>query len=1161
MQKKENLYLCDGNEACADIAYRLSDMAVIYPITPSSPMAENYESWSSKSRKNVFNRMPEVMMMQSEAGAIAAVHGALSAAALVTTFSSSQGLLLMIPNMLKIAGELTPFTMHVAARSVAAHALSIFGDHSDVMSCRQTGFAMLISGSVQEAHDFAAIAHSSSLKSRIPFLHFFDGFRTSHEINAICRLSNDEIKSLLDEAEIKAFQKRTLNPDSPTIQGTSQNPDVFFQAREAVNPYYKAATDIIKDKFSALQKISGRKYSVIEYVGAADAKHLIILMGSGAQTAQETAARLISKGEKVAVIKINLYRPFPSADLIAAIPESVEKIAVLEKTKESGSVGEPLYLDVCASLSQASRKNIEVIGGRYGLSSKDFTPACVKAVFDELKSKNPKREFSVGITDDVSRLSLPTDNSFEILEDVHSALFYGLGSDGTVGANKNSIKIISQYGGKFGQGYFEYDSKKSGAITISHLRFSDNPIKAPYLISKAGFIGVSHFPIFNAQDILSKAKDGAVLLINTPINKEQVWKNLPLEAQKAIIDKKIKVYGINANELAQKIGMGRRTNTIMQICFFKIAEIMDIELAIKAVKESIEKTYASKGKNIVDMNFRAVDGALEHLFEIAVPASIDKEARHIAPALSGENISPFVRDVLGVISAGRGNDLPVSAMPVDGRFPSGTSQYEKFKIASEIPVWDPSLCIACGRCSLFCPHASIRTKIASKQSLQGAPASFKRVDFKGKDLGGDLDFIVAVSPKDCRGCGICVKNCPGISKSDGRKAINMTPIDLVLDDESASWDFFDKLPNADRTKLDFSKAQHSQLAQPLFEFSGACAGCGETPYIKLVTQLFGDRMIIANATGCSSIYGGNLPTTPYNKDGCGRGPAWANSLFEDNAEFGYGMRLAIDKKTQVARELLKGLIGKVDESLARAILENRQESEADIALQRKNVELLKKRLDGDGDFADYLVKKSVWIIGGDGWAYDIGYGGLDHIVNMRRNVNILVLDTEVYSNTGGQESKATPFGASAKFASLGRRSHKKDLAQILMAGGNAYVARIALGANPSQTLRALREAEAYEGPSVIIAYCPCIAHGYDLINAVDQESLAVKSGHWSLFRFDPRLIEQGKSGLQIDSQPAANAKEALKEYLGRELRFKGSSFGIDELTEIKMKEIERRRLL
>ena len=1150
MSNNENkLYLGDGNEFCANVAYRLTDMAVIYPITPSSPMAEYYESWAVKGIKNVFNRVPDVNMMQSEAGAIAAVHGSLMSGVLTTTFTASQGLLLMIPNMYKIAGELTPFVMHVTARTVATHALSIFGDHSDVMACRQTGFAMLASNSIQEVHDMAAIAHASTFKAKVPFMHFFDGFRTSHEVGGIEKLSDDQLCKLMDMDKIEEFNNSALNPEKPFIRGTAQNPDVFFQAREASNPYYNNVIPVVKEKMNLFAELTGRKYNVVDYVGPADADNVIVVMGSGAEVVEETLNFLNSKGEKNGLVKVRLYRPFPVEDFVKALPASVKKIAVLDRTKESGSIGEPLYLDVVASLKEMGRNDIKVIGGRYGLSSKDFNPAMAKAVFDELKSENPKQEFSVGINDDITKLSLTVDDNFEIEDpEMNTALFYGLGSDGTVGANKNSIKIIAEEANMFGQGYFEYDSKKSGSITISHLRFSKHEIHSPYFINKADFIAVHHFPIFYTLDVLARAKNGATLLVNSPFKKEALWKNFPLEVQQQIIEKKINVYAINANNLARDIGMGRRTNTIMQTCFFSIANIINPDVAIASIKKAIEKTYMKKGQAVVETNYKAVDQAISHLYKLDIPASVDKDAEPMPDVLYGENIPDFVKNTTAMIIAGKGNDLPVSAFTADGKFPTATTKYEKRKIATEVPVWDPEICIQCGKCAFVCPHAAIRTKVATDEDLKNAPSLFKHAKYKTKEIGEEYtNYIVQVSPYDCTGCNLCVKNCPALNKEvEGRKAINMESIEVVGEEENARWDFFQTIPYVEKQKLNSSLMKHTQLMEPLFEFSGACAGCGETPYIKLITQLFGDRMVVANATGCSSIYGGNLPTTPYATNVLGQGPAWANSLFEDNAEFGYGMRLAIDKNVDIAKQLLKELSSEIGDNLVDAIINNTQSDDAKIAEQRKNIQELNNKLSSLSSdkakllasYSQYLLKKSVWLFGGDGWAYDIGYGGLDHVINMDRNVNILVLDTEVYSNTGGQQSKSTPLGAGAKFSSAGRKQNKKDLGLIAMAGNNAYVAKIALLANPMQALKAIKEAEAFDGPSIIIAYSPCIAHGYDLMNAEEHEKFAVQSGYWGLYRFNPRLIADGKSPLQIDSKQGENPVEDLTKYFQSENRFR-----------------------
>lgn len=1139
--------MCDGNEAASDVAYRLTDLAIIYPITPSSPMAENYEVWSNAKRKNLFDVVPEVTTMQSEAGAIGAVHGALQAGSLATTFTASQGLLLMIPNMYKIAGELFPFVMHVSARTVASHALSIFGDHSDVMACRQTGFAMIASNSVQEAHDIAAISHATTLKTRVPFLHFFDGFRTSHEINLIEKVSDEVLSNLIDYSKIDEFRENALTPEKPAIRGTAQNPDVFFQAREASNPYYEKVESAVRETMKKFEELTGRHYDVVEYVGAPDADRVIVAMGSGCETIEETIKVLNANGEKLGLVKIRLYRPFPTKAFVNALPKSVKKISVLDRTKEAGSLGEPLYLDVCSALKEENRCDIFTNGGRYGISSKEFTPNMVKAIYDELNSKNPKQEFTVGINDDVTHLSLDYDNGFELNDkDTYAALFYGLGSDGTVGANKNSIKIITSETTKYGQAYFEYDSKKSGGNTISHLRFSDNKIKAPYLISSANFLAVHHFPLFYTLDMLKNIKEGGILLINSPFKREQLWDNLPLEVQEQIIAKKLKVYAINANIVARDSGMGRRINTIMQTAFFHLAGVIPSEQAIKAIKKAIEKTYMKKGPEVVQMNFNAVDNAISNIYEVEVPSKPSANARP-RPSVVSSDATEIVKRLHAKIIAGNGNDLPVSAFAPDGTFPTATSKYEKRSIAEMVPVWNNLTCIQCGKCAFICPHGAIRTKVMTDEELKNAPNTFKVAKYKTKELGENLNFVVQVSPEDCTGCGLCVANCPVKTPIEGsdkvEKALTMTPLQEVGKTESENFKFFETIPYIDRSKLNPALPKHVQLMQPLFEYSGACAGCGEAGYIKIITQLFGDRMMIANATGCSSIYGGNLPTTPYAKNEKGFGPAWSNSLFEDNAEYGYGQVVAVETLSNTAKTLLKELSSTIGDNLVNEILDAKQTTDAEIDAQRERVKALKEKLSTAKDnkskmllsVADYLIKKSLWIFGGDGWAYDIGYGGLDHVLNMGKNVNIFVLDTEVYSNTGGQQSKSTPFGASAKFATGGKQLMKKDLGLIAMANSNAYVAKIAMGANEAQAVKAIREAESFDGPSLIIAYAPCIAHGFDLVNGPNQTKAAVESGHWALYRFDPRLISEGKAPLQLDSRiPTLD----IREYLLKETRYK-----------------------
>ncbi|MDR0367188.1 MAG: pyruvate:ferredoxin (flavodoxin) oxidoreductase [Rickettsiales bacterium] len=1077
--------MMDGCEAAADIAYRATSLAIIYPITPSSPMAESYEAWSSKGLANIWGEVPEVATMQSEAGAIAAAHGALQTGALATTFTASQGLLLMIPNMFKIAGELSPFAMHVSARSVARHALSIFGDHSDVMACRQTGFAMICSNSVQEAHDFALISHAATLETRVPFLHFFDGFRTSHEANMVQRIPDDAIRSMIPLDRIAEFRDRALVPERPSIRGTAQNPDVFFQAAEAANPFYGRVEQAAEEAFAKLASLTGRRYSCVEYTGPADAERAIVAMGSACETIEQCLGAM--PGEKTGLVKIRLYRPFPAKAFADILPKSLKRIAVLDRTKESGSVGEPLYLDAIAALRENGRHDIEAIGGRYGLSSKEFTPPMAKAIFDELARPDPKREFTIGINDDVSNLSIAYDNGFSLPFSGTQCLFYGLGSDGTVGANKNSIKIITSEAGLCGQAYFEYDSKKSGGTTISHLRFSDGPIRAPYLVSDADFSAVHHFPLFFTLDMTANIKEGGTLLVNSPFAGGDLWDSLPLEAQEHIIAKNIRVFYLDAAAIARDSGMGRRINTIMQAAFFHLAGVIEPERAIAAIKKAIEKTYGKKGPEIVGMNFAAVDGAAAAIRELDIPSRATGKPR---PRAVSQDAPEFVRNAAGAIIAGKGDSLPVSAMPADGTFPTATSQYEKRAIAEKVPVWTADKCVKCGKCVLACPHAAIRMK------------------------GG----VVQASPLDCTGCTLCSGACP-------TKALEMTPLLSAREAESKKWNEFSALPDDSRDGLNPLAPKDAARLRPLFEFPGACAGCGEAGYIRLATQLFGERMVIANATGCSSIYGGNLPTTPYCVDSAGRGPAWSNSLFEDNAEYGYGQGLAISKARRRARQLLasSGLPGDL-------IQAGTSRPTHEVAAE------IKKRASGElALIADFLVKKSIWIIGGDGWAYDIGYGGLDHVLNMEEDVNILVLDTEVYSNTGGQSSKSTPRGAFAKFATGGRALAKKDLGLIAMANANAYVAKVAMGANEAHTIRAFVEAESFDGPSIIIAYCPCIAHGVDLARAPQQAKRAVESGHWELYRFDPRRISSGEPPLVMDSKPAS---AELREYLLSENRFK-----------------------
>ena len=1140
--------MMDGNEAAASVAHRMNEVCVIYPITPSSPMGEWADAWSAAKQKNLWGVIPEVQEMQSEAGAAGACHGAVQAGSLTTTFTASQGLLLMIPNMYKIAGELSPFVMHVAARSLAYHALSIFGDHSDVMSCRQTGFAMLCSNSVQEAHDFAAIAQTSTLRSRVPFMHFFDGFRTSHEIKKIKLLSDDDLRAMLEGVDYQFNAKHALRPEAPVVRGTAQNPDVFFQGREACNKFYNQVEGIVQEEMNKFAKISGRKYNVVDYVGPEDAEQVIVIMGSGAETVEETIEYLNNNGYKVGLMKVRLYRPFPEKSFLKALPKSVKVVNVLDRTKESGSIGEPLYLDVVATLTQAFAKGEiasmpRIFGGRYGLSSKEFTPGMVRAVYDNGASMKPINGFSVGINDDVNNTSLPFSDDIDTEgKDVVRAVFYGLGADGTVGANKNSIKIIAEDAGKYGQGYFVYDSRKSGSMTTSHLRFSDNPIRAAYQINKADFVACHQFPFMAKVDILKIAKPGATFLLNAPYSAEEVWDKLPIEVQQEMIAKKLDFYTINAVEVARETGMGQRINTIMQACFFAISNILPKDEAIAQIKNAIKKTYSKKGDAIVQKNFAAVDASLAHLHKVAYPTEVTSTFhRHLpVPADAPE----FVQKVTGEIIADRGNELPVSAFNdvVDGTWPTGTTQYEKRCIATEIPVWDPETCIQCGKCSIVCPHGVIRMKVASEDELKNAPKTLKSAAYKGKEFA-DKKFILQISPEDCTGCGICTSACPAKNKADPeKKALNMDHIENHLEAEKANWKFFETLPYVKRTEVAKNLPKTTQMIQPLFEFSGACAGCGETPYVKLLTQLFGDRMVVANATGCSSIYSGNLPTTPYAKDEKGHGPAWANSLFEDNAEFGLGMRFSIDQQTSFAKQLLEGLKDKIGADLADKILSNPQTDDQMIDAQRDLVKQLRAKLAGINTaeakhldkLADYLIKKSIWILGGDGWAYDIGFGGLDHAIASGKNINILVMDTGVYSNTGGQQSKATPMGASAKFATAGKSLPKKDLGMIAMSYGNVYVAQVSIGANDAQVIKAMNEAEAYDGPSLIIAYSHCIAQGFNLIDGLSHQKAAVESGSWPLYRYNPENIKEGKAPLSLDSKAPS---KPLSDYMANETRF------------------------
>jgi len=1152
----------DGNEAAAYVAHKTNEVIAIYPITPSSPMGEWSDQWSSDGKPNIWGTIPLVIEMQSEAGAAGALHGALQAGSLATTFTSAQGLLLMIPNMYKIAGELTPSVMHVAARSVAAQALSIFGDHQDVMAIRQTGWAMLSSNSVQEVMDLALIAQAASLESRIPFVHFFDGFRTSHEVAKVEQLSIDDLKAMIDDDLVRRHRDRALSPDHPVLRGTAQNPDVYFQARETVNPFYLAVPTIVQNAMDKFARIVGRQYKLFEYVGAADAERVIVMMGSGAEVAQEAVEYMLARGEKVGLLKVRLYRPFSIEHFIAALPKTVKSLAVLDRTKEPGSAGEPLYMDVITALAEADAfaKSPRVIGGRYGLSSKEFTPAMVKSVYDELAKPKSKNHFTVGIIDDVTHTSLDVDSSFST-EDPKTvrALFYGLGADGTVGANKNSIKIIGEDTDNFAQGYFVYDSKKSGSITTSHLRFGPKQIRSSYLISQANFVACHQFTFLEKIDVLKGADKGATFLLNSPFPHDKVWNFLPRAVQQQIIDKKLKFYVIDGYEVAKQTGMGQRINTIMQTCFFAISGVLPREEAIEAIKKAIKKTYGKRGEAVVQKNFAAVDSTLANLFEVKVPAAATSnfDVKPPVPAAAPD----YVKDVLGTIIKGDGDLLPVSKLPIDGTFPTGTAQWEKRNIALEIPEWDEELCIQCGKCVLVCPHAVIRAKVYDSDKLKGAPAKFKAVPARWQNFK-EKKYTLQVAPEDCTGCAICIEACPAKSKTEVKhKAINMVPQIPIREQEAANWDFFLSIPETDRKALSLGQVKDIQLLQPLFEFSGACSGCGETPYLKLMSQLFGDRAVIGNATGCSSIYGGNLPTTPYAFNNDGRGIAWSNSLFEDNAEFGLGIRLSIDKQTEYARELLQKLAVEVGSNLVDGLLNGDQSGEKGIEEQRSRVDQLKaklKKIDSNDSkallaVADMLVKKSVWIVGGDGWAYDIGYGGLDHVLASGRNVNILVLDTEVYSNTGGQMSKSTPRGAVAKFAAGGKPRPKKDLAMMAVNYGSVYVARIAFGQSDMQTVKAFQEAEAYDGPSLIIAYSHCIAHGYDLVHGLDQQKLAVQSGHWPLFRYNPMLKELGKNPFVLESKAPSIP---LEKYIYNETRYSMLKHSNPEVAQQLLKEAQ-----
>jgi pyruvate-ferredoxin/flavodoxin oxidoreductase len=1143
----------DGNEAAAKVAYAVSEVVAIYPITPASPMGELADVWSAGQTTNLWGAVPEVVELQSEAGAAGTLHGALQTGALATTFTASQGLLLMLPNMFKIAGELTPTVIHVAARAIATHALSIFGDHSDVMAARTTGFAMLCASSVQEAHDFAAVSHATTLRTRVPFLHFFDGFRTSHEINRIDLLTDGDLQALVRDDDIAAHRGRRLRPTAPVVRGTAQNPDVFFQAREASNQFHDAVPDAVAEVFAELAERTGRQYGLVDYEGAADAERVIVMMGSGAGAAGETVARLVAGGEKVGLATIRLFRPFPTAALLAALPPTVRSIAVLDRTKEPGAVGEPLFQDVVTTLAESDRGPVRVIGGRYGLGSKEFTPAMVAAVFAEVGRSDPKRRFTVGIRDDVTHLSLDVDESFTIDRSGRSAVFYALGSDGTVGANKASVKIIGSEPDLHAQGYFVYDSKKSGSMTVSHLRFGPDPIRSTYLVQEPDLVACHQFGLLDRFDILADIRHGGTFLLNAPYGPAEVWEHLPSLIRRRIIERELRVFVIDATRIARELKMPGRINTIMQPCFFALAGVMDLDRAVASIKASIEATYGRRGRLVVERNDAAVDRALAELVEVTVPTADSstpavEEQLAVLEAARGSVVEEFIDKVTMRMIAGEGELLPVSAMPIDGTFPMGTTRYEKRKLAQLIPVWEPDLCIDCGKCAIVCPHATIRMKAYGPDALDGAPDGFLTKAFRSRELDGH-HLTIQVAPDDCTGCGICVQVCPAKDKTQvKRKAINMAPAEEHRAVERERWDFFTSIPELDRASITHDSVKNSQLLQPLFEFSGACSGCGETPYLKLLTQLFGDRLVVANATGCSSIYGGNLPTTPWATNGNGLGPAWSNSLFEDNAEFGFGMRLGIEHHQREARRLLGELADAVGADLATALLADPVPTESGVVEQRARVEVLRERLSALVDqrdeavavaarrlatIADELVRTSTWIVGGDGWAYDIGFGGVDHVLGSGRNVNLLVLDTEVYSNTGGQASKATPLGAVAKFAMAGKPTGKKDLGAIARRYGNVYVAQIAIGGSDVQTVKALTEADAWDGPSLVIAYSTCIAHGIDMETSMAHQKDAVKSGYWPLYRYRP-TSEEHEHPFQLDS---AAPTIPLKEFALNEARY------------------------
>ncbi len=1170
---EHNVTTIDGNEAAAYVAYRVNEVCAIYPITPSSTMAELADQWASEGKTNIWGGIPDVVEMQSEAGAAGTVHGSLQGGALTTTFTASQGLMLMIPNMYKIAGELTCCVIHVAARALATQGLSIFGDQQDVMAVRPTGFAQLASSSVQEAHDMALIAQTATLESRIPFIHFFDGFRTSHEVNKVQLISDDVLRAMIDDDLVIAHRNRALNPDNPFIRGTAQNPDVYFQARETVNIFYDATPAIVENAMAKFAELTGRHYKLFDYYGAPDAERVAILIGSGAETARETVEFLAKRGEKVGIVQVHLFRPFSAKHLFAAIPATTRALTVLDRTKEPGGTGEPLYTDVVTCFVEAMAAGTlpthgmpKITGGRYGLSSKEFTPGMVKSVLDELKKDVPKNHYTIGIVDDVAHTSLDYDPLFNTEPDsVFRAMFYGLGADGTVGANKNTIKIIGEDPEFHAQGYFVYNSKKSGSQTISHVRFGQEPIRSAYLIQTANFIGCHQFNFIEKMNVLEYAAPGATFLLNSPYGNDEVWDHLPRPVQQEIRDKKLKVYVIDAAKVARDTGMGTRTNTIMQTAFFAISGVLPRDKAIDKIKKAIRKTYGKKGDEIVRKNFEAVDHTIAHLQELKIPEAVTSELefKPVVPAQAPE----FVQNVTAMMMAGKGDLLPVSAIPIDGTFPSGTTKWEKRNISQFVPIWESDICIQCGNCSFVCPHGVIRSKLYNKARLDAAPDGFKSAPIDARGFP-ETRYTLQIYVEDCTGCGLCVEVCPAKSKEEaGKKAINMSWKDPILEQEKASVDFFETLPVNDRSRVDFSTVRGTQFLEPLFEFSGACAGCGETPYVKLVSQLFGDRLMVANATGCSSIYGGNLPTTPWTVNSEGRGPAWSNSLFEDNAEFGLGMRLAADRHMSLARMLLSELSAEMGETLITELLSASQRTESEIRKQRARVATLKEKLRALKtpaakqlmSVADHLVRRSIWIIGGDGWAYDIGSGGVDHVLSTGRDVNLLVLDTEVYSNTGGQASKSTPLGAVAKFANAGKQVGKKDMALQAISYGNVYVARVAMGANPQQTLLAFREAETYEGPSLVLAYSHCIAHGINMQQGLDQQSRAVHSGYWPLLRYNPDVREAGENPFMLDS-PRPSMK--LRDYADNELRYRMLSRtnpkGADRLMEMAQEAVERK---